>query len=172
MQAQSWSARYVLEFLNAYLKKNAHSREFLTARPASNGVPAHMITADVRMAKRSVPSLEAYSVELHAKGFAQAIPLYQARKQAGDPVPVTEQELNRWGYRLLQGGQAQDGLEIFKLMAYLFPDSWNAHDSLGEAYAVNKDTANAIAHYQRSLQLEPNNINAAEALKTLSKASR
>ncbi len=171
MQAQSWGSRYVLEFLNAYLKNNARGREFLAARPVSNGVPAHMITADVRMAKRSVPSLETFSVALHAQGFAQAIPLYQARKQAGDPVPVTEQELNRWGYRLLQGGRPQDGLEIFKLMAHLFPDSWNAHDSLGEAYAVNKDRANAIVHYQRSLQLEPNNTNAAEALKTLSKAS-
>ena len=171
MLAHSWGSRYVLEFLNAYLKRDNEGRTFLGTRPIRNGVPAHMITADTRLARSSVPSLEAFSVALHAKGFDQAIPLYQAGKRAGEPLAVSEQELNRWGYRLLQSGRLKEGLEVIKLMADIYPDSANAHDSLGEAFATNKETANAILHYQRSLLLNPKNTNAVEALKMLESAS-
>jgi dienelactone hydrolase len=51
VQAHNWAARYTLEFLNAYLKDDGRSRAFLAARPTLNGVPPHMITADIRMAK-------------------------------------------------------------------------------------------------------------------------
>ena len=37
----------------------------------------------------------------------------------------------------------------------LHPDSWNAFDSLGEAYAANGDKAPAIAAYRQSLVLKP-----------------
>jgi dienelactone hydrolase len=167
MQATSWGARYVLEFLNAYLKQDAKGRAFLGAAPASHGVPAHMITADVRPASRPVPSLEALSVTLHAKGFAQAIPEYEAGKLAGAPLLASENDLNQWGYRFLRAGRPRDGLEILKLLAHLYPDSGNAHDSVAEAYAINNDNANAIVHYQRALQLDPKNTNAAQALAAL-----
>jgi dienelactone hydrolase len=171
MQAHGWGARYVLEFLNAYLKQDAKGRTFLGTAPSRNGVPAHMITADIRLAKSSPASLEAFSVALHQKGFDQAIALYRAGKQAGEPLLASEQELNRWGYRLLRSGRPNDGLEIIKLMADIYPDSANAHDSLGEAYAINKENANAIGHYQRALLLDPKNTNAAQALKMLERAS-
>lgn len=128
VQAHNWASRYVLEFLNAYLKGDGQSRAFLAARPVRNGVPPHMITADIRMAAKTAPTLEAFSVALHQQGFAQAIPLYNAGK-----FTVPEGELNGWGYRLLRSGRPQDGLEIFKLMVHIFPDSENARDSLAEA---------------------------------------
>ncbi|MBV7534343.1 dienelactone hydrolase family protein [Duganella sp. sic0402] len=53
VQAHNWASRYVLEFLNAYLKGDAGSREFLAARPVRNGVPPHMMTADIRMASKN-----------------------------------------------------------------------------------------------------------------------
>lgn len=55
VQAHNWASRYVLEFLNAYLKDDSRSRAFLAARPVRNGVPPHMMTADLRMATESVP---------------------------------------------------------------------------------------------------------------------
>lgn len=50
VQAHNWASRYTLEFLNAYLKDDSKSRAFLTRKPTRNGVPPHMITADIRMA--------------------------------------------------------------------------------------------------------------------------
>lgn len=56
VQAHNWASRYVLEFLNAYLKDDSKSREFLAARPVRNGVPPHMITADIRMKSAATPA--------------------------------------------------------------------------------------------------------------------
>lgn len=78
-----------------------------------------------------------------------------------------EHELNDWGYRLLAFGKPKTALSVLRLTAALYPDSGNAHDSLGEAYAINGDKSSAIDHYRRSLQLDPGNANAVQRLKTL-----
>lgn len=78
-----------------------------------------------------------------------------------------EPELNDWGYRLLHSGRPRDGLAIMKLVAALFPRSGNAQDSLGEAHAINGERALAIAHYRRSLALDPGNANAARQIERL-----
>ena len=49
-----------------------------------------------------------------------------------------------------------------------FPDSWNAHDSLGEAYLAHGNVEAARAEYERSLELNPENENAREVLRGLS----
>jgi len=80
-----------------------------------------------------------------------------------------EHELNDWGYRLLAFGKPRSALAVLKLTADLYPTSGNAFDSLGEAYAVNGDSASAIAAYRQSLVLDPDNKNAVERLKSLEK---
>jgi len=45
----------------------------------------------------------------------------------------SEAEFNFWGYRLLQRGEIEKALEVFKLNADLYPESANVYDSLGEA---------------------------------------
>ncbi|WP_045689913.1 alpha/beta fold hydrolase [Hymenobacter sp. AT01-02] len=79
----------------------------------------------------------------------------------------SESDLNSWGYSLLRQGEKQKALEVFKLNTVLYPRSGNAFDSLAEAYlnAGNKDLARM--NYQKSLELNPKNTNAAEVLKKL-----
>jgi len=48
-----------------------------------------------------------------------------------------------------------------------FPESFNVYDSLGEAYMVKGDNANAIINYEKSLVLNPDNTNASDMLKKL-----
>jgi cytochrome c-type biogenesis protein CcmH/NrfG len=54
-----------------------------------------------------------------------------------------------------------------EIISFLYPQSSNAYDSLGEAYAANGDKANAIASYRRSLELDPKNSNAEKWLEKL-----
>ncbi len=49
----------------------------------------------------------------------------------------------------------------------LHPDSWNAYDSLGEAYMNNGDEELATKNYQKSVELNPKNENGVAALKKL-----
>ena len=55
----------------------------------------------------------------------------------------------------------------FALNVEAFPDSWNVHDSLGEAYMVGGERELAIASYERSIELNPGNANGVEMLKRL-----
>jgi hypothetical protein len=43
-------ARYTLEFLDAYLKRNEVAREFLKRTPTENHVPRHLIAEQFRLA--------------------------------------------------------------------------------------------------------------------------
>jgi len=49
----------------------------------------------------------------------------------------------------------------------LHPDSWNAYDSLGEAYLKDGNKELATKNYQKSVELNPKNENGVEALKKL-----
>ena len=71
---------------------------------------------------------------------------------------ATEAELNLYGYQLLNQKRNSEAIAIFTRITKDHPDSWNAWDSLGEAYAVTGDKAKAIANYQKALSLatDPN----------------
>jgi Flp pilus assembly protein TadD len=60
----------------------------------------------------------------------------------------------------------------FKLNVEFNPKSWNAYDSLAEAYMQAGEKELAIANYKKSLELNPGNTNATDALKKLSGGSQ
>ncbi|WEJ98371.1 MAG: beta-lactamase family protein [Candidatus Sphingomonas phytovorans] len=115
-----------------------------------------------------IEGVAALRAALDRQGYDKA-PAVLARLRRDPAFKVDEQELNDWGYRLLSFGKPGDALAVLKIGAELFPLSGNACDSLAEAYAVNGDTALAIAGYRRSLELDPNNSNAVQRLKALLK---
>jgi CubicO group peptidase (beta-lactamase class C family) len=78
-----------------------------------------------------------------------------------------EPELNQLGYQLLQAKKLKEAIEIFKLNVEAYPQGFNTYDSLGEAYLVSGDNELAIKNYKRSLEVNPQNTNAASTLKRL-----
>lgn len=75
-----------------------------------------------------------------------------------------EEALNDLGYRLLNAGLLEEAIGVFRRNVAEYPDSWNVHDSLGEAYLAAGRTAAARASYARSLELNPDNETAREVL--------
>jgi len=78
-----------------------------------------------------------------------------------------EGEFNVLGYNLINEGKLKDAIEVFKITVELYPASWNAYDSLGEAYAADGNKELAVKNYQRSLELNPQNANGANQLTRL-----
>ncbi len=168
-QAYHWTARYLLEFLNATLKNDASARAFLDRKPIDNGVPRHM--AKIRHAAAQpgpLPTRESFAEALRRQGFGKAADLYR-QLHARDPAFVlSETEINTWGYALMEKSDGlDDAIAIFKFGTSLYPDSFNLFDSLGEALENKHDTAGAIASYRRSLELNPRNTNATAHLAVL-----
>jgi len=64
---------------------------------------------------------------------------------------ATEVDLNNYGYRLMSRRQVDEAIAVFKRNVSNNPDSWNALDSLAEAYMTAGDTQNAIKFYKKAL---------------------
>ncbi len=50
MESYNWMARYLLEFLDSYLKHDPTATQFMTQTPIRNGVPKHLISVSLRRA--------------------------------------------------------------------------------------------------------------------------
>jgi len=68
---------------------------------------------------------------------------------------ATENDLNNYGYQLLGNKEYDKAIAAFKLNTEKHPESPNAWDSLGEAYALSGDKKNAITNFKKSLSLNP-----------------
>ncbi len=79
----------------------------------------------------------------------------------------SEQDLNTLGYSFLGKEKLDNALEVFKLTTILFPDSFNAYDSYGEALLKSNRKAEAIEMYEKSIQLNPENENGKKMLQQL-----
>lgn len=80
-----------------------------------------------------------------------------------------ENSLNAIGYNYISNGDLISAIKILKLNTEQFPNSANAHDSLGEAYYSNKQMDFALQHYKKSLELDPKNDNAKKMIEQISK---
>ena len=82
-----------------------------------------------------------------------------------------ENSLNVIGYNYISNGDLISAIKILKLNTEQFPESANAHDSLGEAYYSNKQMPLALQHYKKSLELDPKNDNAKQMIEQISKTN-
>ena len=92
------------------------------------------------------------------------------REWKSDPATAsvfTEIQVNVVGYQLMGGGDLEEAIEIFKLNAESYPQSFNVYDSLGEGYLNAGRTEEAITNYQRSLEINPANQNAVQMLEKI-----
>ncbi|MYN29247.1 poly(ethylene terephthalate) hydrolase family protein [Duganella levis] len=167
-QAYYWTARYMLAFVDAYLKNDAAGLAFVQRSPTQNGAPRHMALYEPRAADTSpVATRAGFATELAKRGFDHAVEIYTALHGRDGTFVLSESDLNAWGYELLRSDKQAAGVEIFKLGVSLYPNASNLHDSLAEGYEALDNKPAAIASYQKSLELDPKNGHAADRLKVL-----
>lgn len=73
---------------------------------------------------------------------------------------TVEADVNAIGYAFLQTRRIKPALKIFELNTRVFPQAFNAWDSLGEAHMKLGNKEDAIRAYERSLELNEKNTNA------------
>lgn len=79
----------------------------------------------------------------------------------------TELEVNALGYRLMATGQLEAATRLFELNVESYPGSWNVYDSLGEAYLNGGRRDEAVAMYEKSVELNPTNTGGIAKLEEL-----
>ncbi len=78
-----------------------------------------------------------------------------------------EININQLGYELLVWQQPELAVIAFQLNVDIFPASSNVFDSYAEGLLIVGDTTNSIINYKKSLELNPENQNAINVLKSL-----
>ncbi|NLR78453.1 serine hydrolase [Chitinophaga eiseniae] len=106
-------------------------------------------------------------MQLNKKGFDQALPVYRELQKARPGFNAPETELNDWAYRMMSSRRLKEATAVFKLVTAIYPDSWNAYDSYGEALLKGGLREEAIKMYQQSIKLNSNNTNGKKILQSL-----
>jgi imidazolonepropionase-like amidohydrolase len=124
---------------------------------------------DVPVEAAKLPSIaDAIAHTVMAESVSAAIARYRLlKKEHPADYDFSEKELNALGYQLLNHERVADAIEIFRLNVEMYPQGFNTYDSLGEAYLRKNNRDLAITNYKKSLELNPHNKNAIEALKKL-----
>ena len=68
-------------------------------------------------------------------------------------VVATEADMNTYGYLLMGQDKVDSAVVVFQKNVKNYPKSWNAYDSLGEAYAKKGDNRRAISAYTQARKL-------------------
>ena len=78
---------------------------------------------------------------------------------------IDEKELNALGYKFLYPERkAPEAVAVFTMNTEAFPESWNAWDSLGEAFLSQNERDKAETCYLKSLELNPGSQSGKNAL--------
>lgn len=83
------------------------------------------------------------------------------------PILAHEGELNTAGYVFLRRGDIKEAITIFRMNVYLYPQSANCLDSLGEAYLAGGFKDKSITAYEGALKLDPANESIKKQLELL-----
>lgn len=102
--------------------------------------------------------------EFHSKSnsIKQTIKFIKSehKKNLKSTYNTSENELNSFGYELLNSKKENDALEIFILNTKLYPKAFNTFDSLGECLLFLGKKEEGLKAYKKSLELNPKNENA------------
>ena len=105
---------------------------------------------------------------IDADGVEAAVARYRAiRDGEAEAYDLGEDQLNALGYLYLGRGDVDTALRLFELNVETYPESWNPHDSLGEAYLAAGDDVRAEESYRRALRLNPESASARRELARL-----
>jgi CubicO group peptidase (beta-lactamase class C family) len=99
-----------------------------------------------------------------ANGAAAALEEFSKPLATG---AISEGTVNAAAYSLLGNKKIEDAILLFRKNVELNPGSWNAYDSLAEAYLNDGNKGLAVENYRKSVELNPKNKNGLTALKKL-----
>lgn len=101
------------------------------------------------------------------KGAATALREYLDKKAKGEVQQISENAMNSIGYSLMRKEKLEDAILVFTRNTVDYPASGNTWDSLAEAYQKKGDRESAIKYYEKSIQLDPANTNAADQIRKM-----
>jgi tetratricopeptide (TPR) repeat protein len=102
------------------------------------------------------PAAEFNKILREAGGPAKARAMFDTlRKKDPKVVLFDENEMNLYGYELLNGGNTKDAIVVFQMNVDAFPKKANVYDSLSDAQLAAGAKVNALKNAEKALALLP-----------------
>lgn len=140
----------------------------LANRPGRTQAELKALAEDALVDMRGKPAAQvALEDALNNADFKDAASVVAQVKHTYPRLNLPEERINSWGYSLLRTGRTEQAVSLFVYNTQRHPRSWNAWDSLGEAYEKANARDKAIASYRRSLEFNPDNAHATQQLKVM-----
>lgn len=80
---------------------------------------------------------------------------------------LEEFDINTVGYRLMEADRHAEAYALFEFNRKRYPESWNVYDSMGELQLKQGNFQEAERLYRKSLELNPDNTSAENALEKM-----
>jgi len=106
------------------------------------------------------------------RGISYAVTAANESKRREAAYRHSEDDLNSWGYALLNHAESQKALDVFRLNVEFHPTSWNVYDSYGEALLNAGKKEEALAMYRKSVELNPKSEHGVKVIEELSNSER
>lgn len=112
--------------------------------------------------------LEPIYYALRDEGTDAAVKMYfDFRNNLQDEYSAGENELIYIAYKLNLNGRVDEAMVFFELYTEEYPEgdyAYYCHHSMGDAYRERGNKVLALEHYRKSLEINPDNTGAAEAI--------
>ena len=168
MESYKWVSAYTLNFLNAYLKDDPSALGFMDIDPEDNGIQNGLLTKEIKKASSPMFTFQDFNELASKQDYKNLYELYASSKTTHPSLEIPEGNLNTLGLQLVFNPMTSaKGINVLLLATKLFPNSANLFDSLAEGYMFLNDKEGAIANFEKSLRLNPQNQNAIDRLKQL-----
>jgi dienelactone hydrolase len=162
-----WMEKYVLAFVDAYLKNDVSALHFIANAPKANGVPNHLLSAEIHLAESAPPTLATLAAEFVNRNYTGLAEIYRDMNKKSPGFKPDERALISWGEPFLDQKRYPEAIQIYELVNALYPDSPRAAFYLAMTYDRNHDSVHAIANYERVLGFWPDMADAKQSIERL-----
>lgn len=173
MESYRLVSKYVLNFLSSTLQKDRTATEFLSINPIEHGISENLISFKSKAAEERAFTFQDFNDLASEQQYEGLVRLYESVVKEHPDFKIPEASLNQLALQLVFNPKTSlKGINLFLLGTQLFPQSANLFDSLGEGYYYMGEQEQAIASFEKSLELYPDNQNAINRLGELKKGRR
>jgi hypothetical protein len=116
----AWDARYVLHFLNAYLRHDPEALAWLKKSPAENGAPPHLLTANFRPASGLPATLESLRIHASEEGFDKLPEAHASLHKDDSNFKPADNALQSWSTQLVDTNHLSEATSVLKLACQLY----------------------------------------------------
>jgi dienelactone hydrolase len=160
-------ARYILDFLEVYLKAEKNGSDTLKKPAAWEGYPREAVSFRYLEALPAPPSYADLLGIIREQGVARGEQIYlEVLKRDPQASVVGEQSINNLGYELMNDGKIDEAVRVLQLNAERFTRSANAYDGLADVYKKRGDQPCVAYAYHKVLELLPQDTALDEATKS------